>query len=354
MTARSEELAPALAIMAEVATRPRFAPAELTRARTQAIDNAKLTLSDPGDVASMAAARAVFGDAAYGAPLEGTPTTLAAITPADLSATWRATWRPDRTTLILVGDVTPERARTLATQNFGAWRAPAAGAAVRPGVPSEPAAPRVVVIDMPDAGQAAVAVARPALRRRDAAYYDALVANATLGLGLSSRLGTEIRVKRGLAYGANSSLSARRDGGLAIATTQTKNPSAAEVVGLIVSETKKLGAELASTAELDARKSILTGSFGRNIETTAGIASTLGQYVIQDVPLSTLKDYPTLVTGVSAAAVQAAAARYLDPTQASIIVVGDARQFLTPLRKLYPTLEVIPVDKLNLDVPALK
>jgi zinc protease len=354
MTARSEELAPALAILAEVATRPRFAAEELTRARAQAIDNAKLTLSDPGDIASLAAARAVFGDAAYGAPLEGTPASLAAIKPADLPATWHATWRPDRTTLILVGDVTAERARALATENFGRWQAPAAGAAARPGVPATAAAPRVVVVDMPDAGQAAVAVARPALARRDAAYYDALVANATLGMGLSSRLGTEIRVKRGLAYGASSSILARRDGGLAIATTQTKNPSAAEVVGLIVSETKRLGAEPAGAEELDARKAILTGSFGRTIETTAGIAGTLGQYVTQRVPLATLKDYPTRVNGVTAAAVQAAAARYLDPTSASIIVVGDAKQFLEPLRKLYPTLEVIPVANLNLDSPALK
>ena len=66
---------------------------------------------------------------------------------------------------------------------------------------------------MPDAGQAAVASRAPALARRDAAYYDAMVANATLGIGLSSRLGNEIRVKRGLAYGASSSLLARRDGG---------------------------------------------------------------------------------------------------------------------------------------------
>ena len=51
---------------------------------------------------------------------------------------------------------------------------------------------------------------------------------------------------------------------------------------------------------------------------------------------------------------QAAAARYLDPAEASIIVVGDAKTFLEPLRKLYPALEVIPIGKLNLDAPALK
>ena len=46
--------------------------------------------------------------------------------------------------------------------------------------------------------------------------------------------------------------------------------------------------------------------------------------------------------------------RLLDPTGASIIVVGDAKLFLDDLRKKYPNVEVIAADKLNLDSPTLK
>ena len=73
--------------------------------------------------------------------------------------------------------------------------------------------PDVIVIDMPGAGQAAVAVARSGIARRDPRFYPALVANAVLGGGYSARLNQEIRIRRGLSYGSGSSLDARRDAG---------------------------------------------------------------------------------------------------------------------------------------------
>lgn len=359
LTVKSDEIAPALGILAEVVSAPRFAPEELDRARAQAIDNAQLGLADPAQLASLVAARTVFGDGSYGAPLEGTPASLKRITLPAAAQVWDATWQPPQTTLILVGDVTAARAKALAEQAFSGWRKPqgaslTARLAPEPALPRVPVAPRVVVVDMPDAGQAGVVIARPALARADADYYPALVANAVLGTGYSARLNQEIRIKRGLSYGARSTLSARRDGGLLTAATQTKNPSAPEVVALVAAEMAKLGREQAPAAEIDTRKAVLTGGFGRNIETTAGIASTLSDYVINRVPLATLDSYARDVTGVPPATVTAAAAKYLDPARASIVVVGDAKQFLEPLRKAYPAVEVIAAKDLDLDKAGLK
>lgn len=353
LTVKSDEIAPALGILADVVSSPRFAPAELDRARAQAIDSAQLSLADPGELASLAATRTVFGDGSYGAPLEGTPSSLKRVAATDPAAIWGSTWQPAKATLILVGDVTEARAKTLAEQAFGKWRA-GAGTPVAPRAAVAAAPPRVVVIDMPDAGQAGVVIARQALTRTDPDYYPTLVANAVLGTGYSSRLNQEIRIKRGLSYGAGSSLSARREGGLVSASTQTKNPSAAEVVALVAAEMTKLGTEQASAAEIDTRKAVLTGGFGRNIETTSGIASTLSEYVVNRVPLTTLDSYAKDVTAVPPAMVKAAAAKYLDPARASIVVVGDAKQFLEPLRKAYPTLEVIAAKDVNLDRAALR
>jgi zinc protease len=72
------------------------------------------------------------------------------------------------------------------------------------------------------------------------------------------------------------------------------------------------------------------------------------------VSLDELKRYPAAIQGIDPAAVQAAAAKYLDPSVASIVVVGDAKLFVDELRKTYPALELIPATALNLDSPALK
>lgn len=207
---------------------------------------------------------------------------------------------------------------------------------------------------MPGAGQAGVVIARAGIARSDSRYYAASLANAVLGVGFSSRLNQEIRIKRGLSYGAGSSLSARRRAGPISASTQTKNPSAPQVVALTLAELRRLGAEPVSAAELQTRKEVLIGDFARSTETVNGLARIIGSYVDYGVPLSELARFTPAIQGVDPGAVQAAAAQLLDPAGASIVVVGDAKQFLDELRKVYPNLELIPAAALNLDQATLK
>ncbi|MEO6216155.1 MAG: pitrilysin family protein [Sphingomonas sp.] len=356
VTVKSDQAVPALAILADVARNPAFAPDELERARAQAIDNVALTIKDPAQLAGLIASKAVFAGGHYGHPLAGTPASLKAITRADVRSAYAGTWRPGQTSLILVGDITPAAARALAEKNFGTWKAPGAALPVVASAAStyRTGTPRVIVVDMPDAGQAGVIVARPGIARNDPSFYPASVANTVLGGGYSSRLNQEIRIKRGLAYGAGSSLMARREPGAIAASTQTKNPTAPETVAIMIAEMKRLGVELVPASELEPRKATLIGDFGRGIETTGGIADVLGTYVVENVPLGQLKTFTSSVAAVDPATVQAAAAKLLDPSQASIVVVGDAKLFVDALRKLYPKLELIPASALNLDSETLK
>lgn len=353
VTVKADQAAPALAILADVARNPVFAPEEIERARAQTIDGVQVAIKNPSQLAGLVAARAALGDLPYGHPLSGTPTSLKAITAADVQSTYRLTWRPEKTTLVLVGDVTLPKARALAERSFADWKTDPVVVRSADRRASYPK-PRVIVVDMPGAGQAGVVVARPGIARSDAQYYPAAVANTILGGGFSSRLNQEIRIKRGLAYGAGSSVQAGRLPGAISGRTSTKNPSAPETVSIILAEMKRLGAEPVTPAELETRKAVLVGNFGRATETTEGIAGTVGGYVVQGLPLSELGAYTARVSAVDPAAVQAAAAKLLDPSAASIVVVGDAKLFLPELRKTYPDAEVIAADALKLDGAALK
>lgn len=352
VTVKADQAQPALTILADVARNPAFAQAELDRARIQSIDGIAVQFKDPAALASYTAGRAVFGNRAYGNVLGGTPTSLPKITRADVTTAYANGWAPNQTALVIVGDIAKADATALAGRLFGDWKQ--GEIVVSTGPVQVPAKPRVIVVDMPDAGQAGVVIARPGIARSDADFYAAQVANATLGVGFTSRLNREIRIKRGLAYGASSGVDARRSPGIVTAATQTKNPSAPEVVALIAAEMTRMASEPVPVAELDSRKAVLVGNFGRRIERTDGIAGALADYVADGVPLDTLQRYIPSVQGVSPAAVQAAAKKVLDPTSASIVVVGDAKQFIDALRKTYPQVEVIPAASLNLDSATLK
>src|SRR6202012_3556742 len=77
---------------------------------------------------------------------------------------------------------------------------------------------RVVIVDKPDAGRTAILIGRVGIERRSPSYAAGVVATAVLS-GYSGRLNQEVRVKRGLSYGAGAQLLARREPGLFLAST---------------------------------------------------------------------------------------------------------------------------------------
>jgi zinc protease len=348
-----DKLAAGMAIMADVARNPAFKPEELERQRLQALDALQVAMQEPGQVASMAAAPVVFAGTSWGHVATGTPASIAKIKPGDLATIHKAWFRPDNAVLVLTGDITAEQGFALAEKAFGDWAKPAAPLAKAPAVTPN-AKPRAVAIDIPGTGQAAVTVAKAAIARSDPDYYPGIVANTVLGGGYSARLNEEIRVKRGLSYGASSRLSANGPIGSFRAAAQTKNESAGQVLDLIDAEMKGLAATPASADELKARKSVLVGSYGRNLATTGGLADILGDLALYGVPLDEITRYTAKVEAVSPDQVQAFAVRMLDPGAASVIVAGDAKTFADALKAKRPDLEVIPVSELDLDSPTLR
>ena len=343
-----------VALMADLVKNPAFAGEELERQQAQTLDGLRVALSQPGAIAGMTVGRVIYGDAPYGAPAAGTPQTVPTITTADVAAFHAARYRPSEATLVFSGDITPDAARALAQQAFGDWR-PAGSA---PAAVADPAgqalAPRIVVVNQPGAGQAAVVAAVRGVSRTDADFFPLTLGNSLLGGGFSSRLNQEIRIKRGLSYGASSSLGARADAGVFTASTQTKNETADEVADLILAEIAKLGTETPTTADLAPRRATLIGGFGRSLETVDGLGTLVANLALYDLPMSDLADYAGRVRAVTPDQVQAAFAEHLPANRASLVIVGDGSKFLDDLRAKHPNLEVIEAGALNLNTGSLK
>jgi zinc protease len=275
MTVITPNMPAALALIADVVRRPTLSAAEVQRGRDVALDELKVALSSPGDVAAMAAQRVYWGAGSYGA--SATPTTLKRIAADDVARFHRGWFRPDAATLIVAGDIGADDAVALAQRHFGDWKAPrtALPAIAAFATAPKPGDARTVLIDMPGSGQSAVMVAAafPASGEQEAqAQRVGEVANAVLGVGYSSRLNQEIRIKRGLSYGATSRVQSHPVGGMLMARVQTKNASAAEVLQLARGEILRLAESPVPPEEFAARKAVLIGNFAEQLDTTAGLA----------------------------------------------------------------------------------
>ncbi|PZO05579.1 MAG: hypothetical protein DCF29_07890 [Alphaproteobacteria bacterium] len=340
------------AVLADVVMRPTFAEDEVARSRTQAVNGLRVNLRQPGPLASLVLGRLAYGAAPYGAPSSGTPDSLQGLTRDEIAAFHARWWRPDNAAMIVTGGMTPDEAVAFAERTLGGWAKPMEALPVVANRAGQPTAPRVVVIDLPGAGQAAVAAAVRGPRRADPAFYPLAVVNSIIGGGQNGHLFQEVRAKRGLSYGANSSLSARIDGGLLTATTQTKNESAAEVVGLVLAEFDRLQTEPVTDIDVTNRETWLTGSFSRAVETTAGLGGVLADAVTYGLPLSEVEAYPERIRATTSEGVTAAA-QAVSADGAYVVVVGQSAMFIDALRAAHPDVVVIPVADLDLNSPTL-
>jgi zinc protease len=351
----SSKIQQAMEILADVVRRPTFKSEEVERLRQQNLDNVTLSLGDPGSIARFVAARVVFGDSPYGHPVGGTAESLTRITAADISKLHSRYYRPDNAILVIGGDTTAKDGLALATRYLGDWQKPSAplptlnatmeGAAGKPG--------RVVVIDKPDAGQAAVFLARTGINRKDTDYFRGIVSNSVLS-GYSGRLNQEIRIKRGLSYGAASVLDARREVGPFLASAQTKNESGAVVADLLLGEISRLSSAPPADVELTPRKAVLIGNFSRNLETANGLVAQIASLALYGMGLDEINRYINNVQAITSSDIQKFAGTRLDAKTSNIIIVGNAKAFLPELQKKYPNVEVIPVAELDLNTALLR
>lgn len=349
----SSEAAPSIEILADVIRKPSFAGQEIERLRKESIDELAVALEQPGQLARVAAARAILGAQPYGHSAAGTPASLKRIKRANLTSFHTRHYRPEKTVLIVSGSLPADEVFALAEKYFGDWKGTESKEKKSETKAAEVPKPSSILIDMPDAGQAAVYIGRAMPPRNNDEYYIGQLANGILGGGFSARLNREIRIKRGLSYGSGSRLSGYRGAGMFGAATQTKNESAAEVVEVTRNELGRLGAEPVPDAEFGARKAVLIGGFQRELETNEGYVKRVADFLVHEQPVDSFEPTIAKIEKVKPEEVQEFAKKQFAPDAMTVLVVGKNGETGKHLRGVMPKLRTIPQAKLDLDSPTL-
>jgi zinc protease len=372
----SDKLEQALAIMADVVLNPAFKQDEIDLLKSQTLDGLNYNLKQPGFLSNYVASKYSFNEH----PAGGTPESIKNISRTDVIDFKKEYYESFSSVLIFTGNISPVRANTLAQKFFGKLGKPAdiskdeiiERIEESPKVPSTSKTTektalikRILVVDLANSGQTSVSYTANVNYGRgfndekvgydiDPNYFPALVLNSILGGGYSSRLNQEIRIKRGLSYGAGSSFAWRWEKTDFATRTQTKDISAAEVAELVLAEVKKLGESSATAGELVSRKSVLTGNFGRNLETNEGLAAAIADLYNFDLPTSELNSYTKNVQSVTDAQIRDFAGSNL--IGGDIIIVGDYAKFKDDLAKRFPNMkiDVIKADELDLSKENLR
>ena len=185
-----------------------------------------------------------------------------------------------------------------------------------------PTKPRTVVVERP-VPQSTVLMAVPGIARDDPEWYAALVMNHVLGGGgQQSRLFNEVREKRGLAYGASSSLRTYKRAALLVMSTASANEKVAEAIRVIRAEMARLRNEGVTEAELTDAKTYLTGALALSLDSSGSIASLLHGLQIDGLSPDHLTRRGQLIAAVKLEDVRRVARRLLRDESLTTVVVG--------------------------------
>ncbi|MEL7217990.1 MAG: pitrilysin family protein, partial [Pseudomonadota bacterium] len=316
--------------------------------RNRGMDGLRVAMKEPGSLARYVTRVAMYGDAPYGTQPNGTRESLAQITREDLLSHQQGFFHPEAMQIVVSGGIAPERAIAVAEGMFGDWEVATPAASFADEAAGEEQPVRTIVIDMPDAGQASVIAAVRAPSRQDPDYFPLELANSVLGGGASGRLFEEVRTKRSLSYGAYSGFADRADDSILTASAQTKNESAAEVAKLFLDEFERLGSEPLSEDLLQKRRLYLSGSRARALETSGGFNAIVATLLQQGLGPEEAAKFASRLAQVDAEAASKAARDYVDPDKATLVIVGDAKQFIEGVQALRDNVEIIQASALDL------
>ena len=334
-------------MLADVARNPAFAQEEIERQKQQVISNLRVSQGDPDYIASVLFDRLVYGFHPYGLPNSGTPETLAAITRDDLQAYHRRNFVPNNMILAIVGDITSREAFAAAERVFGGWPR----GDIQPLKIVEPPQPtrRIVIVDKPDAVQTEIRVGQLAIPRKHDDYLAWDLAVKILGGEGANRLHRVLRSERGLTYGAAADTEARKQAGDFVAETDTRTETTGEALRLMVDEISRLQRERVFERELSDAQAYLAGSFPLTIETPNEIATQVLNVVFYDLPVEEIGTFRERVQRVTPDDILRVARFYVRPDRLSIVLVGNAAEFVPQLRRVgFSDFEVIPIDELDL------
>ena len=310
----------AVSLLRMALNEPRFDAEAIERMRRQITAGLKRKSTDPNVLASRVWRRAVFGGHPYGRPVGGTMGSIADITAKDLRDFADSRFARGNLIVGVVGDVKATDLAPMLDRIFGALPASTEEAGLTDTETAAKGETFVVQMDIP---QSVVVFGQQGIKRDSPDYYAAYIMNYTLGGGgFSSRLYTEVREKRGLAYSVYSYLNPMQRAAIISGGVATRNDQVAQSIAVIREEWGRMAESGPNAQELADAKTYLNGSFPLRLSSTGSIARMLVAMQYHKLGIDYIGRRDDLINAVTLADVQRVARHMLDPKYLTVVVVG--------------------------------
>ncbi|HEV2016868.1 MAG TPA: pitrilysin family protein, partial [Gemmatimonadaceae bacterium] len=323
----------ALTLAARTVTAPSFPVGEISRVKNQALAAYQQIHARTAGLAADAFVRAAFDSTApFSRPANGTPSTIGPLTRDDVINWHRTMYAPSAATLLLVGDLTPAEARSIAQQAYGGWTASRAAIAPVENPIRASSGTRVILLDRPGSVQSSIILGQPGFRATDPEYLTMVALNHVLGGGFTNRINLNLREKHGYTYGAGSVLDLRPGSGAFRISSDVRTNATDSALVEAVSEYKRIAGEPVPPQELQGAVNNLVSGFPSGVQTVQGLTARIQQLIVWGLPVDFYATYRERLAAVTPEDVRTAAASRLTPNNLIVVVAGDLSKIEAPIR----------------------
>ena len=313
-----------VALLADEELHPAFPEQAFGIVKQQEVGQLTGQMTAPDHLTSVALNKALYPATD---PLQklATPQTASAVGLPDVKAYYSTAYRPDMTSIVVIGDVTPEQARATFEKYFGAWKSQGP----KPDV-ALPSVPRNApgAADVPDVGrvQSQVQLAQVlGLKRSDPDWAQIAVADNILGGGgFGSLLMDDLRVAHGYVYGAYSALDSRRNRSTFTIGYACDPDKIVPAQRLAIADLRSLQNGSVSPARLVRAKSMLMSDVPLRLQSFDGVGHELIGFAALGLPLDQAWIDASRELEATPLSVQTALKKWIDPAAFVRVVQGPA------------------------------
>jgi len=331
-----------LSLFARIIMEPKFNEDKVVRAKELKVDELKRINDNPQKLAFREFTKVLFKDNTRGR--QASIQSVNRIVRQDLVDFHKKYFVPSNIMMAVTGDFLKAEILKKIDRHFGAWRSYASIGRIAPPDSLREGGLYYCYKDTP---QTVIITGQIGPGQRDRNYYTMEVLDFIVGSGgFKSRIFSEVRDKRGLAYSAGSFYSPRDEYGIFGAYAMTRPNATAEVTSVILSILEKMKTSPVEDAMLKWAKDSITNRFVFSFTSAAQIARQQMMIEFDSLEKSFMETFCRRIGEVTADDIKHAAATYFNGETRTIFVLGNSVHFDKPLSTFG---EVIKIEKKECD-----
>ncbi len=314
----------ALTVLADVGRQATFPESEVKLAASNLISALQASEAEPSFLAKRALYRSLFADHPY-ATISATKESLAAATVAQLKSEYLRRFRPDEAIIVVVGDVSTEKAEGAIEKAFGSWKAPVSPPVAAVAPPSQSQTRAVVYVPRPGSVQTALYLGSLVPSPSAPDYYSAQLANAIYAGMFGSRLTTNIREDKGYTYSPGGRISGLGATGVLVTRADVRNEVTGPAFNEIEYEMNRMATTAPSEVEVTTAKRYMVGSLALQSQSRSSVALRLVGFWKHGQQPEELWKSSQKIESASPADIENAGKKYFGASHMNVVAVGDEK-----------------------------